>query len=109
MRQQPALDVAKEALFGVMREAADPARTHHPMTRNHNRKVIRAASLTDSARHDPRFLRAGVCVAHDGTRLWLRAGNPNWLEQTGEVGLESETLLQLFTYAVQHNLLVRPQ
>ena len=66
-------------------------------------------AMTDIARHDPRFLSAGVYVAHDGTRLWLREGNPNWLEQTAEVCLESETLLQLFTYATQHNLIRRPQ
>lgn len=57
-------------------------------------------------RHDPRRLN-GVFVAHDDATIWVRR-DANWHGPTAEVPLESETLLQLFTYAVQHDLLRRP-
>src|SRR5579871_5565998 len=65
MREQPALYIAKEAITAIVREAADAARTHHAVTRNHDRKEVRAARLANRARRAAELLRELSVGQHD--------------------------------------------
>src|SRR5262245_40208875 len=59
VRKQPTLDREMEAVV-TAGEPAEAARRHDPMTWDHQRKIIRAARLSDRA-------RAGVQLAGDFT------------------------------------------
>ena len=49
MAQEPALDAKMKAVVVMTREAAQPLGGEYPMTRNDQRKPVRAAGLADCA------------------------------------------------------------